>query len=206
MTASPLIRPTQVLLLSLLMTMSLAIHAKVNVGQPAPDFTGVDSNGKQHTLSQYRGKTVVLEWTSHECPYVVKHYDSGNMQAIQKEATANGIVWLSIISSKPGKEGHVSGSRANELTASRNAAPTAVILDESSAIGTLYGAKTTPHMYIIDKTGQLVYMGGIDNIPSTNPGDIPKSKNYVRAALADMADGQPIKESITRPYGCSVKY
>jgi peroxiredoxin len=206
MTASPLIRPTQLLLLSLLMTMSLTIHARVNVGQPAPDFTGMDSNGKQHTLSQYRGKTVILEWTNHDCPYVVKHYSSGNMQALQKEATGNGIVWLSIISSKPGKQGHVSGSMANELTSSRNAVPTAVILDESSEIGVLYGAKTTPHMYIIDKDGQLVYMGGIDNIPSTSTKDIPKAKNYVRAALGDMTAGQPIRESVTRPYGCSVKY
>jgi hypothetical protein len=194
------------MIMGLAMTLGINAHAAVTVGQPAPDFTGTDSNGKQHQLSQYRGKTVVLEWTSHECPYVVKHYGRGNMQKLQQEATANGIIWLSIISSKPGKEGHVDGNTANQLTASRNASPTAVILDESSEIGMLYGAKTTPHMYIIDKDGQLVYMGGIDNIPSANPGDIPKAKNYVRAALDDMAAGRPVSESITRPYGCSVKY
>ncbi|MGB5224040.1 MAG: thioredoxin family protein [Arenicellales bacterium] len=201
-----LMKLSQTMLLSLLAAISLTTHAAVNVGQPAPDFTGADSNGKQHSLSQYKGKTVVLEWTNHDCPYVKKHYNSGNMQALQKDATANGIVWLSIISSRPGKQGHVSGKQANELTASRNASPTAVILDESSEIGLLYGAKTTPHMYIIDKSGQLVYMGGIDNTPSKDEDDIPKSKNYVRTALDEMAAGQAIKESITRPYGCSVKY
>jgi peroxiredoxin len=201
-----LMKLTQTMLLSLLAAISLTTHAAVNVGQPAPDFTGADSNGKQHSLSQYKGKTVVLEWTNHDCPYVKKHYNSGNMQALQKDATANGVVWLSIISSRPGKQGHVSGKQANELTASRNASPTAVILDESSEIGLLYGAKTTPHMYIVDKSGQLVYMGGIDNTPSKDEDDIPNSKNYVRAALDEMAAGQAIKESITRPYGCSVKY
>ena len=201
-----LMKLSQTMLLSLLAAISLNTHAAVNVGQPAPDFTGADSNGKQHSLSQYKGKTVVLEWTNHDCPYVKKHYNSGNMQALQKDATANGVVWLSIISSRPGKQGHVSGKQANELTASRNASPTAVILDESSEIGLLYGAKTTPHMYIVDKSGQLVYMGGIDNMPSKDEDDIPKSKNYVRTALDEMAAGHAIKESITRPYGCSVKY
>ena len=201
-----LMKLSQTMLLSLLAVISLTAHAAVNVDQPAPDFTGADSNGKQHSLSQYKGKTVVLEWTNHDCPYVKKHYNSGNMQALQKDATANGVVWLSIISSRPGKQGHVSDKQANELTASRNASPTAVILDESSEIGLLYGAKTTPHMYIVDKSGQLVYMGGIDNTPSKDEDDIPKSKNYVRAALDEMAAGQAIKESITRPYGCSVKY
>ena len=196
----------QFILLSILTAFSLSTYAGVNVGKPAPDFTGVDSQGIKHSLSQYKGKTVVLEWTNHDCPYVKKHYNSGNMQKLQKHATANDVVWLSIISSKPGKQGHVSGKQADELTQSRNASPSAVILDESSEIGIMYGAKTTPHMYIVDKTGQLVYMGGIDNIPSKDEDDIPKSKNYVRAALDEMVAGKPIKESITRPYGCSVKY
>ena len=205
MTATPF-KLAQYLLLSLLTVFSLAAHAGVSVGQPAPDFTGIDSNGNQHTLSQYKGKTVVLEWTNHDCPYVKKHYNSGNMQTLQKQATADGVVWLSIISSSPGKQGHVSGGKANDLTRSRNAAPTAVILDETSAIGRLYGAKTTPHMYIIDKTGQLVYMGGIDSIPSSDEADIAGAKNYVRAALDAMTAGKTIEDSITRPYGCSVKY
>jgi len=196
----------QFILLSLLTAFSLSAYAGVNVGKAAPDFTGVDSNGNKHTLSQYKGKIVVLEWTNHDCPYVKKHYNSGNMQELQKDATANGIVWLSIISSRPGKQGHVSGEQANQLTQSRNAAPTAVILDETSEIGLLYGAKTTPHMYIIDKTGQLVYMGGIDNIPSKDEDDIVGANNYVRAALDAMAAGKTIEDSITRPYGCSVKY
>lgn len=194
------------ILLSILTVLSLSAGAGVIVGKPAPDFTGVDSQGIKHNLSQYKGKTVVLEWTNHDCPYVKKHYNSGNMQKLQKDATANGIVWLSIISSKPGKQGHVSGKQANELTQSRNAAPTAVILDETSEIGLLYGAKTTPHMFIIDKKGQLVYMGGIDNIPSKDEDDIADAKNYVRAALDAMAEGKIIEDSITRPYGCSVKY
>ena len=194
------------ILLSIITVFSLSTHANVSVGKAAPDFTGVDSNGNKHSLSDFKGKTVVLEWTNHDCPYVKKHYNSGNMQQLQKNATDNGVVWLSIISSKPGKQGHVSGKQANELTQSRNAAPTAVILDETSEIGRLYGAKTTPHMYIIDKTGQLVYMGGIDSIPSSNESDIAKANNYVTAALDAMAAGKPVKDSVTRPYGCSVKY
>ena len=205
MTATPF-KLAQYLLLGIVTAFSLSAYASVNVGQPAPDFTGVDSNGSQHTLSQYQGKTVVLEWTNHDCPYVKKHYNSGNMQKLQKQATTDGVVWLSIISSRPGKQGHVSGGKANDLTRSRNAAPTAVILDETSAIGRLYGAKTTPHMYIIDKTGQLVYMGGIDSIPSSDEADIAGAKNYVRAALDAMTAGKTIEDSITRPYGCSVKY
>ena len=199
-------RLAQFFLLGIFTAFSLGAHAGVRVGQPAPDFTGVDSNGNQHTLSQYSGKTVVLEWTNHDCPYVKKHYNSGNMQALQKQATADGVVWLSVISSKPGKQGPVSGAKSNELTQSRNAAPTAVILDETSAIGELYGAKTTPHMYIVDKSGQLVYMGGIDSIPSSNEADIASAKNYVRVALDSIAAGKAIEESVTRPYGCSVKY
>ena len=205
MTVTPF-RFAHFFVLGLLAAFSLAAQASVSVGQPAPDFTGVDSNGSQHTLSQYKGKTVVLEWTNHDCPYVKKHYNSGNMQALQKQATADGVVWLSIISSKPGKQGHVSGDDANKLTKSRNAAPTAVILDESSEIGLLYGAKTTPHMYIVDKTGQLVYMGGIDSNPSKDEADIAGAKNYVQVALDAMAAGKAIEDSVTRPYGCSVKY
>ena len=196
----------RVLFLSCLMALALPAQANVEVGKPAPDFSGVDSDGNMQTLSQYKGKTVVLEWTNHDCPYVRKHYHSGNMQALQKEATSKGIIWLSIISSAPGKQGHVSAAQANELTKSRNAAPTAVILDESSAIGRLYGAKTTPHMYIINPAGDLVYMGGIDNIASSNEDDIPKATNYVKVALQDLAEGKPIADQVTRPYGCSVKY
>lgn len=194
------------LLLLCLWTFSFTATAQVSIDQPAPDFTGVDSNGNKQTLSQYKGKTVVLEWTNHQCPYVRKHYESNNMQTLQKEATGAGIVWLSIISSAPGKQGHVSASEANSLTRSRNASPSAVILDPKGEIGRLYGAKTTPHMFIIDPSGNLVYMGGIDSIPSSNRADIAAATNYVKAALDSLAEGKPIVDNVTRPYGCSVKY
>ena len=184
------------LLLTFISAFSCTAQAGVSVAQPAPDFTGIDSNGGTHSLNQYRGKTVVLEWTNHDCPYVRKHYQSGNMQKLQKAATSDGIVWLSIISSAPGKQGHVSGAEANALTSQRNASPSAVILDEKGDIGRLYGAKTTPHMY----------MGGIDNIPSSNQADIDRATNYVSAALQSLKEGKVITDNVTRPYGCSVKY
>ena len=180
--------------------------ATLRVGEPAPGFEGTDTGGKVHRLADYRGKTVVLEWTNHDCPYVRKHYSAGNMQAQQREAAAQDIVWLSVISSAPGKQGHVSPEAADELTRSRNAAPHAVILDSEGRLGRTYNAKTTPHMFIIDGTGKLVYMGGIDSIPSSNPADIEKATQYVPAALAQVMDGEPIAKSVTRPYGCSVKY
>jgi len=195
-----------ILLLSLLSVIPVAASAGVNIDQPAPDFSGVDSNGNTHSLSQYKGKTVVLEWTNHDCPYVRKHYQSNNMQALQKQATGAGVVWLSIISSAPGKQGHVSAREANDLSRQRNASPSAVILDEQGEIGRLYGAKTTPHMYIIDPDGILVYMGGIDSIPSSNAADIAAATNYVKVALKSLSDGKAIANSVTRPYGCSVKY
>lgn len=194
------------LMLALLGLAPLGALAAVEVGKPAPDFTGTDSNGQTQRLSDFRGKTVVLEWTNHDCPFVVKHYSTGNMQAIQRETTAEGIVWLSIISSAPGKQGHVSPQQANELTRSRDAAPTAVILDPSGDIGRLYGAKTTPHMYIVDAEGTLVYMGGIDDRPTARHSDVEGANNYVRTALTQLANGQTVSEPVTRPYGCSVKY
>lgn len=184
----------------------LTLAAAPTVGQPAPDFTATNSNGKTVKLSDQRGSIVVLEWTNHECPFVVKHYSTGNMQALQKEATANKVVWWSVISSAPGNEGHVSPAQANELTQSRNAAPSAVLLDEDGKIGHLYGARTTPHMYVIDPAGKLVYMGGIDDKPSTDKADVKGANNYVKAALAAVAAGKPVDPGSTRPYGCSVKY
>lgn len=184
----------------------LPVQATVAVGEAAPDFTAMDSNGISHKLSDLRGSTVVLEWTNHECPYTVKHYKSGNMQALQKDATGKGIVWLTVVSSAPGKQGYVTGEQANELTASRGASPSAVLLDPDGKIGRLYGARTTPHMYIIDPAGKLVYMGGIDDKPTADPTDIASANNYVREALSDMAAGKAIEHPTTRPYGCSVKY
>jgi len=189
-----------------LLAFSTAALSALQVGQPAPPFTGVDTAGKTHSLNDFLGKIVVLEWTNHDCPYVRKHYDAGNMQAQQRAATADGVVWLSIISSAPGKQGHVSPARADELTASRDAAPTAVLIDESGDIGRAYKARTTPHMYVIDTEGRLAYMGGIDNVTSANPADIDKATQFVPAALAQVMAGEAADPSVTRPYGCSVKY
>lgn len=181
-------------------------QAAVRVGQMAPDFTALDTKGKNQSLSAYRGKVVVLEWTNHDCPFVRKHYRAGNMQAQQREATQAGVVWLSIISSAPGKQGYVSASQADRLTAQRNAAPSAVVFDSDGAIGRNFGAKTTPHMYIVDSEGTLIYMGGIDSIPTSNPADIPKAQQYVRIALKEVLEGMEVTQPVTRPYGCSVKY
>lgn len=176
------------------------------VGKAAPDFTGVDSNGASVTLSALRGKLVVLEWTNHGCPYVSKHYGAGNMQKTQKTARAKGAVWLSIISSAPGRQGHVDGAGANRLTKSRGAAPSHVILDPKGTIGRKYEATNTPHMFIVGKDGTLLYMGAIDSIRSANPADIPRAKNYVTAALDEIAAGRTVSDPVTRQYGCSVKY
>jgi hypothetical protein len=180
--------------------------AGVQIGKEAPDFVGVDSNGKSHTLSSLKGKTVVLEWTNDGCPYVKKHYGSGNMQAIQKDAAAAGVVWLSVISSAPGTQGHVDGEGANKLTAGYKATPSAVLLDPTGKIGKLYDAKTTPHMYVIDPKGVLAYNGAIDDKPTANVADIATATNYVKDALAAVAAGKPAPVATTRPYGCSVKY
>jgi len=180
--------------------------AEPTVGSPAPVFTGVDTKGQKVNLADYRGKTVILEWTNHDCPFVVKHYSSGNMQMTQKKAVDDGIVWLSVISSAPGEQGNVSGAEADDLTASRKASPSAVLLDPSGEIGRKYAARTTPHMFIIDPKGTLAYHGAIDSIKSTDVTDIPKAQNYVLNALAQMKAGEPVKPQGTRPYGCSVKY
>ena len=182
------------------------IGAAPVIGQPAPDFTATDTNGKTVKLSDYKGKVVVLEWTNHECPYVRKHYGSNNMQTIQKDATAQGVVWLSVISSAKGEQGYVEPAAANQLTASRSASPSAVLLDPTGKIGQEYGAKVTPHMYVIDASGKLAYMGGIDDKATSNPADIPSAKNYVRAALGEVMAGKPVSEPVTRAYGCTVKY
>jgi peroxiredoxin len=189
---------------TLLMTASA--HAAPEPCKTAPEFSAVDSNGKTVKLSDYRGKTVVLEWTNDGCPYVQKHYSSNNMQTLQKEETAKGIVWLTIVSSAPGEQGYVTGGEANNLTRSRGAAPTAVLLDPEGKIGHLYDARTTPHMFVVNPEGTLVYMGGIDNKPTANLADIKTAKNYVRAALDSVEAGKPVENAVTRPYGCSVKY
>jgi peroxiredoxin len=180
--------------------------ASPDLGKPAPAFAATDSTGKSWSLADLKGKVVVLETTNHDCPYVGKHYRSGNMQAQQREATAKGVTWLTVASSAPGEEGFVNASQANELTKSRNAAPTAVLLDPQSKIARAYGATVTPHMYIIDASGVLVYKGGIDSIPSADTDDIAKAKQYVRVALGEVLGGKQVAEASTRPYGCSLKY
>ena len=187
--------------------LSAAVAAAPRVGEPAPDFSVIDTEGNVHSLSGYEGQLVILEWTNHECPFVVKHYDPGNMQMQQRLARdEHDAVWLTVISSKPDSQGHVSPQQADELTASRNAYPSAVLLDESGDMGRAYDARVTPHMYIIDADGILRYMGGIDSNPSRNPVDIPEATQYVVAALQEMAAGEDITHSVTRPYGCTVKY
>lgn len=176
------------------------------IGQPAPEFSVTDSNGMPRKLSDFRGKTVVLEWTNHDCPFVRKHYGASNMQALQKEAKDKGIVWLSVISSAPGLQGHVDGPKANALTTMRDASPTAVLLDPEGALGRAYGARATPHMFVITAEGKLAYKGAIDDKPSANPADIPVARNYVRTALGALTKGTPIDPAATRAYGCSVKY
>jgi peroxiredoxin len=180
--------------------------AKPEIGKPAPDFTGVDTKGQQVALSSLRGKTVVLEWTNHDCPYVRKHYGAGNMQKLQTEAASQGVVWLSVISSAKDAEGHVSPAEADQLTASRHAAPAHVLLDEKGSIGRKYEARTTPHMFVIDAEGKLVYMGGIDDRPTADKADIAKARNYVREALDAVRKGEPVRTPVSRPYGCSIKY
>jgi peroxiredoxin len=191
---------------SFLKSDNISAATEVKIGAPAPNFTAVDSNGKNHNLSDFKGKTVVLEWTNHDCPFVKKHYETNNMQKLQKSATTQGVVWLSIISSAPGQQGFVNGAKANELTKSRNAAPTAVILDPDGKLGRLYGARTTPHMFVIAPNGNLAYMGAIDDKPSVNKDDVATAKNFVAEALSAIKAGKPVAIPTTQPYGCSVKY
>ncbi|HEY6980295.1 redoxin domain-containing protein [Reyranella sp.] len=180
--------------------------ATSDLGKAAPLFTAPDSNGKTWSLAELRGRIVVLETTNHECPYVGKHYRSGNMQAQQREAAAQGVTWLTVAASAPGKQGYVTAAQANDLTKTRDAAPAAVLLDPESKIAHAYGATVTPHMYIIDASGMLVYKGGIDSIATTDVDDIPRAKQYVRAALGEVLAGKPVTDASTRPYGCTLKY
>ena len=184
----------------------LAPAAEALVGKPAPGFNLPDSKGKTHSLSDYKGKIIVLEWLNHGCPYVKKHYNSNNMQKLQKTYGAKGIIWFSIISSAPGKQGYQTPEEATETVKQKKAAPKAVLLDPEGTVGKLYGAKTTPHMYIIDSKGVLVYNGGIDDIRSTNPDDVEKAKKYVQLALDELLEGKEVTVQTSRPYGCSVKY
>lgn len=181
-------------------------QSAAKIGAPAPAFEAVDADGKTRKLSEFAGKTVILEWTNHDCPYVRKHYTSATMQTLQKDMAKEGIVWLSVISSPVGEQGHVEGAKANELTKSRDAAPAAVLLDPNSKVARAYGATTTPHMYIVDPKGTLAYMGAIDDKPSASAASLTGAKSYVRQAVAELKAGKPVSEASTKAYGCAVKY
>lgn len=180
--------------------------AKAKVGQPAPDFSLTDIKGVTHNLSDFAGKTVVLEWVNPECPFVVKHYSSGNLPSMQRDTTADGVVWLTINSGSPGAQGDYDESKASAWLEKNAAAPSAYLRDQDGMVGRLFGAQTTPHMYVINPAGKLVYNGAIDSIRSANQRDIPKATNYVDAALAAVESGGMPERSATQPYGCSVKY
>lgn len=194
-----------VLLSTALLFAPLGIAAPA-VDQAAPDFNAVSASGKKISLESLRGKTVVLEWSNNECPFVRKHYDSGNMQRLQQDATAAGVVWLQVLSSAPGKQGYADGPTALRLNSARSAVPSDVVLDPSGSLGRLYGAQTTPHIFIIDAKGTLVYKGGIDSIATADKADIAQAEPYVREALDALAKGKKIANNSTRPYGCSIKY
>ena len=196
-------------LLSLLFLFFININsASVSTDLSAPSFELVDSYGENISLSNFEGKTVVLEWTNHDCPYVAKHYATGNMQNTQEQAKDQGVVWLTIISSAPGTQGYVLPAKANELTTTRNAQPNHVLFDPEGGVGKMYGAKTTPHMYVIDKKGALRYQGAIDDAggPDFWTKNLLDADNYVKNALGEMQDGQVISTKVSKPYGCSVKY
>jgi peroxiredoxin len=190
----------------LVVSFSLGASAQIRVGDAAPAFTATDSRGQTQSLNQYGGKYVVLEWHNQGCPYTRKHYVSGNMQNLQKEWTAKGVVWFTVISSAPGTQGYVTPPEENAYLAEMHAAPTAVLLDSDGKVGRLYNAKTTPQMFVIDPQGKVVYAGAIDDKPTPDPDDIRGTDNYVTDALTAAMAGKPIATPYTRSYGCSVKY
>ncbi len=193
-------------LVMLVVALLCGVASAAKPGDAAPDFTVADSNGKMHKLSDYKGKFVVLEWHNQGCPYVKKHYGSGNMQKLQKEWKAKGVVWLTIISSAPGKQGFVSAQEENAYIKQSDASPSAALLDPNGDVGRLYSAKTTPHMFVIDPKGTVVYNGAIDDKPTADPNDLNGATNYLSAALTEATAGKPVSTPATKPYGCSVKY
>jgi len=203
MSRRPLAYTIRIVALSLsLTTATLALPPDA----PAPDFKAQDADGHTQTLSQYRGKYVVLEWANQGCPYDRKHYLSGSMESLQREWTAKGVIWLSVISSAQGEQGYVTPPEELVYLKTMHAAPTAAILDPAGTVGRLYGAKTTPHMFVIDPAGKLIYQGAIDDRPTPDQADLKGARNYVSEALTDAMGGKSIQIASTRPYGCSVKY
>jgi peroxiredoxin len=203
--ASPFRLSVCAVLLSAMFSLSAAGQA-AHVGAPAPAFTASDSRGQAQTLEQYRGKYVVLEWHNQGCPYTRKHYVSGNMQALQKEWSAKGVVWFTVISSAPGQQGYVTPDEENAYLAKVHAVPTAALMDPQAKLARLYNAKTTPEMFVIDPQGKLIYVGAIDDRPTTEPEDVHGANNYVSDAQTEAMAGKPVATPYTRPYGCSVKY
>jgi peroxiredoxin len=189
-----------------LLALSTAAYAGVETGAEAPDFTLTDTTGTEHSLSDFGGKYVVLEWTNHQCPFVVKHYSEGHMQALQEQMTGKDVVWLQVISSAPGKQGYLEPEAAEALREENGHQSTAMLLDPTGKVGQMYDARTTPHMYLIDPEGTLVYQGAIDSIKSTRVSDIPEATNYLVAAYERDSAGEPVENASTTPYGCSVKY
>ena len=199
-------KPIRALLLCLPLALAAVSVADAKVGDAAPAFTLTDTNGKQHSLGDFKGKVVVLEWFNHDCPFVKKHYDSGNMPGLQTRYTETDVVWLSINSSAPGKQGNYAPEKANEMSKEKKSAASYVLLDPDGTVGKLYGAKTTPHMYVIDAAGVLRYEGAIDSVSSTDQDDIKGATNYVASAIDALKAGKPVDPSVTQAYGCGVKY
>lgn len=193
-----------IIFLVLFCVTTFAQTARLN--EQAPDFNLKDSNGKEHSLSDFNGKVVVLEWINFDCPFVQKHYNSKNMQSLQLKYSKNDVVWLSVCSSTEGKQGNFSNDEINKRIKNHNAKMSAYLIDSDGKVGKMYGAKTTPHMYIIDKDGKLVYAGGIDDKASTDTDDIEDAKNYVSTALDELLAGKNVIIQSSKPYGCSVKY
>jgi hypothetical protein len=192
---------------AVLAALAVGRAATAEVGKAAPDFTLTDINGTKHSLSEFKGKTIVLEWVNPECPFVMKHYDrSGNIPKTQKAATADGVIWLQINSGHPGAQGDYAPGKVSDWQKRNAVASTAYFRDQDGKVGKLYGARTTPHLYVIDPAGTLVYAGGIDSIRSSRPEDIAKATNYVNAALGDLKAGRPVYTKHSQPYGCPVKY
>lgn len=189
-----------------LLALSVSLLHAVETGAPAPGFMLTDTTGTVHSLSDYRGKYVVLEWTNHQCPFVKKYYREGHMQALQKEMTAQGVVWLQVVTGARGKQGYLTPEEGEALRRERQIHSTAMLRDTTGDVGRAYDARTTPHMFLIDPKGTLIYQGAIDNIPSTRVEDIEKATNYLKAAYASALAGEPVAKPSTTPYGCSVKY
>jgi len=186
--------------------MTEARRAGPEIGKPAPDFSLPDTNGEEHSLAQYHGKWVVLEWLNYDCPYVKKHYSSGNIPGQQEKWTAKGVVWMAIVSSAPGKQGYFEAADMNARSAKEGSRANAVLLDPDGKVGHLYDARTTPHMFVIDPDGVLRYMGGIDNVATARVEDLERATQLVDQALTELSAGKPVSVPTSRPYGCSVKY